>query len=73
MELSTSSADLVQLIAIKLFSCIAGPTATPAMRGRHLRMQLATQETKDPHICFPIWGEFSTGLSVLGTEISPHI
>ena len=23
-----------------------------------------TQETKDPHICFPIWGEFSTGLSV---------
>jgi hypothetical protein len=25
---------------------------------------ITTQETKDPHICFPIWGEFSTGLSV---------
>ncbi len=25
---------------------------------------LGTQETKDPHICFPIWGESSTGLSV---------
>jgi hypothetical protein len=22
------------------------------------------QESKDPHICFPIWGESSTGLSV---------
>ncbi len=27
-------------------------------------LHMCTQETKDPHICFPIWGEFSTGLSV---------